>query len=100
MAGGMGLAMGNDASAIANYMSAMGYGDKRQAQSQAELNDEYARFTEQNNWNRNQINWLADFLGKAQGTTQSVQQFGGYGGINPMAGLLGAGALAGSFWPK
>jgi hypothetical protein len=97
MTGMVPTAMGNDSQYISNLMAAMGYGDKMQGQTQRELDDQYQRWTEGQNWDRNQINWLADFLGKAQGTTQSVQQFGGYGGINPMAGLLGAGAMYGAF---
>lgn len=96
MAGLTGGAMGNDASAISNYMAAMGYGDKRQKQSQAELDDEYSRWSEGQNWNRNNLGWLAQMLGMAQGSTGMTTQTGGYGGINPAAGLLGAASLYGA----
>ena len=96
MAGGIGGAMGNDSNYISNLMASMGYGDKTQGQTQRELDDQYQRWTEGQNWGRNQLGWLGQMLGMAQGSTSNVTQSGGYGGINPAAGLLGAASLYGA----
>ena len=71
----------------------MGIGDFHRGIEQQTLDNQYNDWTQAQNWDRNQIGWLAQLLTQAQGSTGVTQQLGGYQGINPGAGLLGAAAI-------
>jgi hypothetical protein len=72
----------------------LGTGSAQQQQSQRGLDDQRGRWNEEMNWNRNNINWLANILGQAQGSTGVQTTQAGYGGgMNAGAGILGAGLL-------
>lgn len=73
----------------------MGAGDVRRNYGQQLLDDQYQRWAEQQNYGRNAIDWMFNTLGRAQGSTGVSTQTPAYGGVNPMAGLLGAAALYG-----
>ena len=73
----------------------MGAGDLRRSYQQQLYDDQYSRWVEQQNFFRNNIDWMTNILGKAQGSTGISTNTPAYGGINPMAGLLGAAALYG-----
>lgn len=71
----------------------MGIGDFQRSYGQQLLDQDYTNWADQRNWERNNIGWMANLLGQAQGSTGVTQQLGGYQGINPGAGLLGAAAI-------
>lgn len=73
----------------------MGAGDFRRGYQQQGLDDAYQRWAEQQNYQRNAIDWMFNILGRAQGSTGTTINTPAYGGINPAAGLLGAAALYG-----
>ena len=70
----------------------LGTGATQQGQTQRGMDDAYARWAEAMNFNRNNVGWLGNLLGQAQGSTGSQTTQSGYsGGTNLGAGLLGAG---------
>lgn len=71
----------------------MGAGDFQRSYDQSLLDQQYGDWQQSQNWERNNINWLANLLSQAQGGTGVTTQMGGYQGINPGAGILGAAAL-------
>lgn len=93
MQGAIPLAMQGDQQAYEAYRQLMGVGDLYRSYDQQLLDRGYEDWANQQNWERNNINWMAGLLGQAQGTTGVTQQMGGYQGINPVAGILGAASL-------
>lgn len=73
----------------------MGAGDFRRGVTQQNYDDAYQRWVEQQNYGRNNLDWMFNILGRAQGSTGVSTTTSPYGGINPAAGLLGAAALYG-----
>jgi hypothetical protein len=78
----------------------MGIGQWDQAENQKYLDQNYNDWATGNNWNRNNVNWLASLLGGAQGSTGIQTQFGGYqppnyGSTAAGLGLLGASLFGG-----
>ena len=71
----------------------MGAGDFQRSYDQSLLDQAYNDWTQGQNWERNNINWMANLLSQAQGGTGITTQMGGYQGISPGAGILGAAAL-------
>lgn len=71
----------------------MGIGDWEQGTQQKYLDQAYGDWTNQQNWGRNNVNWLASLLGGAQGSTGIQTQFGGYQSPNYGSQALGIGLL-------
>lgn len=71
----------------------MGVGQQNQDYNQRLIDQNYNNWAEQNNWGRNNVNWLASILGGAQGSTGIQTQFGGYGGSNGLSQAAGLGLL-------
>lgn len=71
----------------------MGIGQWDQAENQKYLDRNYEDWATQQNWGRNNVNWLASLLGGAQGSTGIQTQFGGYAPTNWGSTALGAGLL-------
>lgn len=76
----------------------MGIGKWEQDEQQRGIDQNYNNWAEQNNWGRNNVNWLASLLGGAQGSTGIQTQFGGYQPTNWGSAALGAGLLGGSLF--
>lgn len=93
MQGAIPMAMQGDQQAFDAYRNLMGVGDLYRSYDQQLLDRGYEDWANQQNWERNNINWMANLLGQAQGSTGITQQMGGYQGINPVAGLLGAASI-------
>lgn len=76
------------------YSNLLNIGNQQQRQGQMGLDLDYEDWANSQNWERQNVNWLANLLAQAQGGIggQASQTSPGYG-INPLAGLLGAGAL-------
>ena len=74
----------------------LGIGDIDRGYQQSLLDRGYQDWADEQNWERNNINWAANLLSQAQGGIggQVTQQQPGYG-INPAGGLLG-GAMFGN----
>lgn len=72
----------------------MGVGQQNMDYTQRYLDQNYNDWTQANNWSRNNIGWLAQLLGGAQGSTGLSTQFGGYQPTNYGSQALGAGLLA------
>lgn len=87
------MAMQGEQGIMDLYRQRMGVGDLYRDRDQRIMDVNYGDWTQGQDWDRNNINWLASLLGTAQGSTGVTQQFGGYQGVNPVAGLLGAAAL-------
>ena len=77
------------------FRQLMGAGDLRRNYNQQQLDAAYKQWAERQNYGRNAVDWMMNVLGRAQGSTGVSTNTPAYGGINPMAGLLGAGALYG-----
>lgn len=74
----------------------LGIGDIDRSYQQSLLDRGYQDWSDAQNWERNNINWMGNLLSQAQGGIggQVTQQQPGYG-MNPAAGLLG-GAMFGN----
>ena len=75
----------------------MNVGDFQRGVTQQGLEQGYGDWQQQQNWERNNLNWMANLLSQAQGGIggQATQTAPGYS-VNPVAGLLGAASLYGS----
>ena len=71
----------------------MGVGQQNQDYQQKLIDQNYNNWAEQNNWGRNNVNWLASLLGGAQGSTGIQTQFGGYAPTNYGSQAVGLGML-------
>lgn len=71
----------------------MGIGDWEQGTQQKYLDQAYNDWTNQQNWGRQNVGWLASLLGGAQGSTGIQTQFGGYQGPNYLSQGVGLGLL-------
>lgn len=78
----------------------MGVGKWEQDEQQRGIDQNYNNWAEQNNWGRNNVNWLASLLGGAQGSTGIQTQFGGYQPTNWGSAALGAGLLGSSLFGR
>lgn len=77
------------------FRTLMGAGDFNRSVTQQNYDDSYRRWAEEQNYWRNNLDWMFNTLGRAQGSTGTTINTPGYGGLNPAAGLLGAAALYG-----
>ena len=77
------------------FRTLMGAGDFNRSVTQQNYDDSYRRWAEGQNYWRNNLDWMFNALGRAQGSTGTTINTPGYGGLNPAAGLLGAAALYG-----
>jgi hypothetical protein len=68
-------------------------GGQQQALGQKQLDDNVARWAEQMNWGRNNADWMANILGRAQGSTGVTSTSPGYQGTNWGSTGLGIGML-------
>lgn len=96
MMGAAQLGLGGDKIEIDRANALMGIGNWEQQEQQKHLDQNYTDWTNGMNWGRNNINWLANLISQAQGTTGTTTQTSGYQGISPGAGLLSAASLYGA----
>lgn len=76
------------------FAQLMGIGNQQRGYDQSLLDREYGDWTDEQNWERNNLGWFANLLSQAQGGATSSTSYGGYGGnTNALGGLLGAAAL-------
>lgn len=94
MQGAIPLGLQSEAGRLGAIGQLYGMGGDEQRQNQMGLDLDYQDWANQQNWERNNVNWMANLLAQAQGGIggQATQTQPGYS-INPLAGLLGAGAL-------
>ena len=80
----------------------LGIGGQQQNQNQRGYDQDYNDWTQAQNWERNNLGWMANLLSQASGGTGQTQQSGGYSGINPVGGLLGGAAFGNAmgWWGK
>lgn len=75
-----------------------GIGDYQRQYDQQFIDQNYNDWTQNQNWNRNNINWMASLLGGAQGSTGIQTQFGGYAPTNYGSTAAGLGLLGASLF--
>ena len=97
MQGAIPLGLQSEAGRLGAVGQLYGIGGDQQRHNQMGLDQEYENWANKNNWERNNVNWMANLLAQAQGGIggQATQTQPGYG-INPLAGLLAAGSLYGA----
>lgn len=76
----------------------MNYGGIQQQQGQKEADLRAGQWNNQQNWQRNNVSWLASLLGGAQGSTGIQTQYGGYAPTNYGSTAAGLGLLGASLF--
>ena len=92
------MAMQYQQSQYDRYKPLMAVGDAQQQLMQQALNSQKQDWTQQQMFPQTQLDWLTGIMSRAQGgVAPNVSTTGGGTTINPISGLLGAGALYGAF---
>lgn len=91
---GAGLAENGQNLSLQAIQALLAGGNQQQQYGQQLYDQAYNNWANGNNWERNNVDWLANLFGRAQGSTGSSNTTSGYGPANLGSGLLGAGMLA------
>jgi hypothetical protein len=95
--GAIPLGLQSEAGRLGALGQLYGIGADEQRFNQMGLDQAYQEWANENNWERNNVNWMANLLAQAQGGIggQATQTQPGYS-INPLSGLLGAASIYGA----